>query len=206
MKLNEKSYSSSEIRKNFVGIDFNSKYPNSKNSKIPLKRIYATDFERNFTTLRDHHIKDRIVSECQKHDRIIGIHKKVKSHCIRDMQDHEMKLFKFRRTPSPEKKTLRSSANSPIKPHEFQSNEDHLQALSRKFNNDPSSSLLKLNSMNDKALQGLQKEGFVNKLGGLNIKFINRYEQVVGTMYPLKRSISSIFENKSKCKLNGKQS
>ena len=119
------------------------------------------------------------------------------------MQDHEIKLLKFRRTPSPEKKTLRSSASSPIKPHEFVSNEDHLEALSMKFDND-TNSILKLNPMNGKALKGLKKEGFVNKQGGINLKFINRYEQVVGTIYPLKKSISYIFENKIKNKPHGK--
>lgn len=197
MKTHTKSFSSSDIKKNFISADFHTRALNSK--KLPLKKILANDSERNFLTVRDHHMKERIMSEFQKHDRVLGVHQRIKSELKSDVQDYEIDLLRFRRTPSPVKRMQKSSGTSPVKPREWTSNENHLEALTSKFTYSDQD-VLKLKPVNEKALKELKKDGFVRKNGALNLRFISRYEQVIGTMYPLRKSITSFFGTTGKCK------
>ena len=202
MKANKKSSSSSDIKKNFIGVDFEKKFSKMKKGKPSFEHLFTNESERNFVTVRDHSIKHIIVSEVQKQDRMIGVHRKMKSNQIKDMQEYEMNLMKFRRTPSPEKRMVRQATISPSKP-EFVSNEDHLFALSLKFGRNDNESL-KIESRNRKKYNNLKKIGFVDRKGIANVKFITRYEQIVGAIYPLKHSITSVLQSNNRIRLKHK--
>ena len=202
-KVNKNYFSASDKKNNFTGVDFERKFSRLKTGRIDLEHLFTHESERNFATVRDHYMKHRIVSEFQKHDKLIGMHRKLQSTQIKNMEDHDLSLMKFRRSPNRERKSRRQTFVSPIKPLEFISNQEHLFALSMKYG--ASKESLNFDTINDKTYKSLRKDGFVDNKGIANIKFISRYEEVVGTIYPLKHSISSVFQPKNNIRLRSKK-
>lgn len=124
------------------------------------------------------------------HDKIIGGHKKIPSLNLNLIQDIDIKNQKFKRTPSPDKKSFRCSSNSPSKP-QFINSGKYIDLIRENFgivDKDP----LSLIKLNECGIRKLKEKGFVDKHGIVNHKFVTRYAEVVGAKHPLKKSQSWI--------------
>jgi hypothetical protein len=198
MNLNSKFLSTIDTRKT-LKVSFSKPNPKTRIQRAPIAKKPLS-----FTGIRDHETKERIIAEFSKHDRILGSHKKQNSQ-TQYLINNKVPSLKFRRTPSPEKKNFRQTSSSPIKfspskKPDFITSEKHLKVLTQKFGQSDEDTL-KLDSINAKSVESLKKCGFINDKGVINLKFVARYEQVLGARGPIGRSISSVFE-RSKTKLN----
>ena len=122
------------------------------------------------------------------HDKIIGSHKKFPSLNLNLIQEIDLKNQKFKRTPSPDKKSSRFFSNSPVKP-QFINSGKYIDLLRENFGNNDKDPL-SLIKINQGGLNKLKEKGFVDRHGIVNQKFVTRYAEVVGVKHPLKKSKS----------------
>jgi len=122
------------------------------------------------------------------HDKIIGSHKKFPSLNLNLIQEINLKNQKFKRTPSPDKKTSRVFSSSPVKP-QFLNSGKYMDLLRENFGNEDKDPL-SLIKVNQGGMKKLKEKGFVDRHGIVNQKFVARYAQVVGANHPLKKSKS----------------
>jgi hypothetical protein len=137
-------------------------------SKLERKRLVFDQLSSNF-------------------DKIIGSHKKMPSLNLNLIQDIDLKMQKFKRTPSPDKRNPWNSSHSPVKPQEVIPSRRYIDLLRENFGIDDKDTL-SLAKINRNGLQKLREKGFVDRHGTVNFKFVTRYVEVLGAKHPLKKA------------------
>lgn len=120
-------------------------------------------------------------------DKIIGNHKKLPSLNLNLIQDIDLKMQKFKRTPSPEKKNNWNTGHSPIKPQESMQSARYIDLLRENFGIDDKDTL-SLAKSSKNGLKKLQEKGFIDRHGTINSKFVSRYVEILGAQHPLQKS------------------
>ncbi|OMJ65826.1 hypothetical protein SteCoe_37562 [Stentor coeruleus] len=115
------------------------------------------------------------------------------------MRECNVPSIKFQRMPSPNK-TYRHTGNSPLKNSGYLKNQTYLEILSKEFGKFAEDHL-KIPKDEKKNMEHLQRMGFVDERGVINLKFLSRYEQVLRVKHPIKHSITSLYLDKKKLKV-----
>lgn len=173
MKLNGKSYSSFDVNR-YCETEACTDVSKPKRRKIVLEKIFSS------------------------HEKLLGRHHKSNNSNIPTMRECNVSSIKFQRMSSPNK-TYRHTGNSPLKNPGYLKNQTYLEILSKEFGKFTEDHL-KIPKDEKKNMEHLQRMGFVDERGVINLRFLNRYEQVLRVKHPIKHSITSLYLEKSKLK------